>query len=466
MRRRSRAKNRQRLLDAEVADEFFAAVVRQAKLRRYISSDHFTVDGTLLEAWASHKSFKPEDGRPADPPVGRNAESAGMVRNARMRRISQRLIPKPVWHASRPRTAAKMSYAGHLLMENRNALIVDARASPRRPVRPNATARSRCSPGCRHRNGDARSLPTRPTTPAISSPRHAVSGSLRTSPRTHRSAALRSMVAQQDAGHVVSQRIRKRVEEPSDDKPSAVAANFATSADNATGPGSRSKPPSITSSESPPSTPPPPDRHRVIGQARIIRRDRMKRDSPDDELLRPHLGEPPDQERQHLRTRHPLVRVAVMDVGQVFVLVRQWQVSVTLPRQHLDGSGPVMWIIRIDRVRVFDGGVGMTMAVVGRADDDHPGERHQECDERRRRQPVAVDRPGEECPDERRQRKDRLSTSGTHQPSTGDPHRDRQPVADGADRQRRKYRTQTWDTYQHRADEQVHRPGDDTFGQA
>ena len=54
-------KNRQRLLDHEIADRFFEAVVRQAQLRRYISSEHFSVDGTLLEAWASHKSFKPKD---------------------------------------------------------------------------------------------------------------------------------------------------------------------------------------------------------------------------------------------------------------------------------------------------------------------------------------------------------------------------------------------------------------------
>ena len=58
-------KNRDRLLEAEIADRFFAAVVRQAKLRRYCSSEHFSVDGTLLEAWASHKSFKPKDGPPA-----------------------------------------------------------------------------------------------------------------------------------------------------------------------------------------------------------------------------------------------------------------------------------------------------------------------------------------------------------------------------------------------------------------
>jgi transposase len=61
-------KNRDRLLEAEIADRFFAAVVRQAKLRRYVSSDHFSVDGTLLEAWASHKSFKPKDGPVQHPP--------------------------------------------------------------------------------------------------------------------------------------------------------------------------------------------------------------------------------------------------------------------------------------------------------------------------------------------------------------------------------------------------------------
>src|SRR5215211_3538165 len=66
-------KNRERLLTHEVADEFFAAVVRQAKLRKYVSSDHFSVDGTLLNAWASHKSFKPKD----QPPLPPSESSAG-----------------------------------------------------------------------------------------------------------------------------------------------------------------------------------------------------------------------------------------------------------------------------------------------------------------------------------------------------------------------------------------------------
>src|SRR3954447_19880964 len=71
------SKNRQRLLTHEVADRFFAQVVAQGRLRRYLSSDHFSVDGTLLEAGASHKSFNPKDQPPADPPPsrGRNAEA-------------------------------------------------------------------------------------------------------------------------------------------------------------------------------------------------------------------------------------------------------------------------------------------------------------------------------------------------------------------------------------------------------
>jgi transposase len=56
------SRNRERLLTHEIADRFFAAVVQQAHLRRYISGEHFSVDGTLLEAWASHKSFRPKDG--------------------------------------------------------------------------------------------------------------------------------------------------------------------------------------------------------------------------------------------------------------------------------------------------------------------------------------------------------------------------------------------------------------------
>jgi transposase len=120
-------KNRTRLLEHEVADEFFAAVVAQAKLRRYLSSEHFSVDGTLLEAWASHKSFKPKDGRPpTGPPAGRNVE----VQWHGERRSNDTHVsttdPESRLYRKSNGTPAKLCYSGHLLMEHRNALIVDA----------------------------------------------------------------------------------------------------------------------------------------------------------------------------------------------------------------------------------------------------------------------------------------------------------------------------------------------------
>ena len=118
-------KNRQRLLSHEIADRFFAAVVRQAKLRRYLSSDHFSVDGTLLEAWASHKSFKPKGGAGPDEPSGRNAgvDFRGQPRSNQTH--ASTTDPEALLARKSNNTAARLCYAGHLLMENRHALIVD-----------------------------------------------------------------------------------------------------------------------------------------------------------------------------------------------------------------------------------------------------------------------------------------------------------------------------------------------------
>ena len=120
------SKNRQRLLDHNITDEFFAAVVRQAKLRRYVSSDHFCVDGTLLEAWASHKSFKPKDSPPSDPPAGRNTEVDFHGQKRSNDTHVSTTDPEARLARKSNATAAKLCYTGHLLMENRNALIIDA----------------------------------------------------------------------------------------------------------------------------------------------------------------------------------------------------------------------------------------------------------------------------------------------------------------------------------------------------
>ena len=110
----------------EVADEFFAAVVRQAKLRRYLSSDHFSVDGTLLEAWASHKSFKPKDGPPAEPPAGRNVEVQWHGEKRSNETHASTTDPEARLYRKSNAAPAKLCYSGHLLMEHRSALIVDA----------------------------------------------------------------------------------------------------------------------------------------------------------------------------------------------------------------------------------------------------------------------------------------------------------------------------------------------------
>jgi transposase len=158
-------KNRERLLEHAVADEFFAAVVRQAKLRRYLSSDHFSVDGTLPEAWASHRSFKPKDGPPDGPPPGRNGEVAWRGQKRSNETHASTTDPQARLYRKSHNTAARLCYSGHLLIEHRNALIVDAELTTPTGT-PSGPPPSRCSPGSPPPPGDAPSPATRATTPA------------------------------------------------------------------------------------------------------------------------------------------------------------------------------------------------------------------------------------------------------------------------------------------------------------
>jgi len=92
------SKNQERLLKQEIADRFFAALVRQAHLRRYLSGEHFGVDGTLLEAWASHKSFRLKDGGgTVRPGRGATPRSTITVSGAATRRINRPPTPRRAW---------------------------------------------------------------------------------------------------------------------------------------------------------------------------------------------------------------------------------------------------------------------------------------------------------------------------------------------------------------------------------
>ena len=123
------SKNRDRLLDHDIAGRFFAVVVDQAKLRRYVSSDHFSVDGTVLEAWASHKSFKPKDPDPdqavEEPGQGRNAERNFHGEKRSNATHESTTDPEARLYRKSNAAPAKMAYLGHLFMEHRNGLIVD-----------------------------------------------------------------------------------------------------------------------------------------------------------------------------------------------------------------------------------------------------------------------------------------------------------------------------------------------------
>ena len=205
-------KNRKRLLEAEVADEFFEAVVRIAKLRKYVSSEHFSVDGTLLKAWASHKSFKPKDGPPSDPPAGRNTEVGWHGEKRRNDTHESTTDPEARLYRKSNSAAATLCYSGHLLMENRSALIVDAELTFADGFAERATALEMLAklPKTKRRRtvaadkaydtkgfvADARALGFTPHV-AQNTKVSAIDG------RTTR-----------HEGHVVSQRIRKRIEEP------------------------------------------------------------------------------------------------------------------------------------------------------------------------------------------------------------------------------------------------------------
>jgi transposase len=115
------SKNRDRLLDGRIAAKFLQAVLAQPKVKRLLSSDHFSVDGTLIEAWASIKSFRRKDGGDNDSQgPGRNAERASTKRGAPTRRIRARPIPK---RGSTGRVTGSRP-KGHALMENRHGLAV------------------------------------------------------------------------------------------------------------------------------------------------------------------------------------------------------------------------------------------------------------------------------------------------------------------------------------------------------
>ncbi len=121
-------KNRDRLLEGEVAAAFFTAVLGQARCHHLLSDEHFTVDGTLIEAWAGHKSFQRKDGQePKLPPDDdRGNPSVDFHGEQRRNETHQSTTdPQALLVRKGKGKESKLSYAGHVLMENRHGLAVN-----------------------------------------------------------------------------------------------------------------------------------------------------------------------------------------------------------------------------------------------------------------------------------------------------------------------------------------------------
>ena len=209
-------KNRDRFLAGEVAGQFFQAVLGQAEVRALLSDDHFSVDGTLIEAWASMKSFKPKAEGGDAPPAG----DAGGGRNAERDFHGERRCNDTHASTTDPDARlfrkgrgkeAKLCHMGHLLMENRSGLIVDAMLTPATGTAEREAAEAMLGRQAgRHRATlgadkayDASSFVTRVR-------------ALNVTPHIARNTTRRSAIdarTTRQPGYATSQRVRKRIEE-------------------------------------------------------------------------------------------------------------------------------------------------------------------------------------------------------------------------------------------------------------
>ncbi len=120
-------KNRERLLEGDVAVKFMTAVLNQQRIKKLLSDDHFSVDGTLIEAWASLKSFRRKDGSDEPPDAGRNGERDFHGEKRSNDTHASITDPEAKLYRKGNGRESKLCFMGHILMENRNGLVVQAK---------------------------------------------------------------------------------------------------------------------------------------------------------------------------------------------------------------------------------------------------------------------------------------------------------------------------------------------------
>lgn len=214
------SKNRDRLLDANVAAKFLEAVLRHPKVKRFLSDDHFSVDGTLVEAWASLKSFRAKDGGDEPPAPGRNGERDFHGEKRANDTHESTTDPDAKLFRKGNGQPAKLCFMGHALMENRSGLVVQAHLSQASGTAEREAAIhmvNRQSPGSSRRItlgadkgydaasfvGDLRQMAVTP---------HIAKNDAVTKTGKRRRSAIDARTTRHP-GYEVSQRVRKRIEE-------------------------------------------------------------------------------------------------------------------------------------------------------------------------------------------------------------------------------------------------------------
>lgn len=209
------SKNRDRLLEGDIAAKFLAAVLSQPRVKALLSSEHFSVDGTLIEAWASMKSFKPKDGPGSEPPKGGGRNAEADFRGERFSNETHASTTDPdarLYRKGRGKEA-KLCFMGHGLMENRSGLVVQAcvtRADGHAERKAAAVMIVRHSPGARRltlgadKAFDAEDFVT--DMRAFNVTPHVAQN------ESGRRSAIDGRTTRHEA-YAVSQRIRKRIEE-------------------------------------------------------------------------------------------------------------------------------------------------------------------------------------------------------------------------------------------------------------
>lgn len=211
--------NRDRLLEADVAREFLAALLALPRVKRLLSDDHFSVDGTLIDAWASMKSFRPKDGSGDPPDPGRNGERDFHKEKRSNETHASTTDPDARLYRKGNGRESRLCFMGHVLMENRNGIAVDAELTHATGTAEREAALTMLDRRKRRRRitlgadkaydvtGFVEELRRRGVTPHV-----AINGAVSKLGKVRKSAL--DGRTTRHPGYAVSQRIRKRIEEP------------------------------------------------------------------------------------------------------------------------------------------------------------------------------------------------------------------------------------------------------------